>query len=93
MVAVSVRPNVTDAVDQSVACQITGIGSSEPIEGLGDGDMAPDWQMGSGLTATLRAERDGRGSGRLYTLAVTCADDAGNTAKGSATVPVPKNGK
>lgn len=90
MKAVSVGATVTDACSSSApTCQITGISSNEPVNGLGDGDTAPDWQITGPLTATLRAERSGTGTGRIYTLQVTCTDQQGNTQGGMTTVTVP----
>jgi microsomal dipeptidase-like Zn-dependent dipeptidase len=72
-------------------CQISQITSNEPIDGLGDGDTAPDWELLGGLQANLRAERSGTGNGRIYTLKVTCSDQAGNQSVGSTVVMVPKS--
>jgi hypothetical protein len=57
------------------------------VNGLGDGDTAPDWQIAGDLSALLRAERSG--NGRVYTLTVICRDVAGNSAQGTAIVRVP----
>jgi hypothetical protein len=89
MVAVTVR-GVTDACDATPRCALS-VSSNEPVEGTGDGDRAPDWQVTGPLSVNLRAERAGTGYGRLYTLALTCADAAGNTAVGTTTVTVPHN--
>jgi predicted extracellular nuclease len=80
------------ATDNSgaVACSV-GVLSNEPVNGTGDGDTSPDWQVIDGRTVQLRAERAGGGSGRIYTVAVTCRDVSGNTATKSTTVNVPKN--
>ena len=42
-----------------------------------------------GFVVQLRAERSGNGNGRVYSLAATVADQAGNTgaAKANCTVP------
>ena len=90
MVALTVAVAATDRVNVPV-CSISGITSSEVINGLGDGDMAPDWSIGSGLTFQLRAERSGKGPGRTYTVTVSCRDSAGNQSSSSTTVKVPKN--
>lgn len=63
--------------------------SNEPVDGLGDGDTAPGWEITGDLAAQLRAERSGAGSGRLYTLEISCTDDAGNAAAAGASVTVP----
>jgi len=80
----------TDACSSSApVCQITGISSNEPVNGLGDGDTAPDWQITGPLTASLRAERSGTGTGRIYTVQVTCTDQQGLSSVKSTTVTVP----
>jgi hypothetical protein len=51
---------------------------------------APDWQVGPGpLELSLRAERSGGGTGRVYTIEVTCRDASGNTSQATGTVSVP----
>ncbi|MCX6538217.1 MAG: DNA/RNA non-specific endonuclease [Acidobacteria bacterium] len=72
----------------AAACSV-GVLSNEPVNGTGDGDTAPDWQVIDGTTIQLRAERAGGGSGRVYTISVTCRDASGNTATKSTTVSVP----
>lgn len=65
--------------------------SSEPADGLGDGDTANDVEITGPLTVTLRAERSGKGGGRTNTITVEVADAAGNTSHGTCTVVVPKS--
>src|SRR2546425_2411133 len=67
--------------------------SNEPINGTGDGDMAPDWEIVDAHHVRLRAERAGTGSGRIYTIAITCVDGAGNSSSKTVTVNVPKSQK
>ena len=97
MELVNVQVAVTDICDSTAAvapvCQITNISSNEPQNGLGDGDVAPDWQQTGPLKVKLRAERGGSGSGRIYTLQLTCTDRSGNTKIGTTTVSVPNNQK
>jgi len=38
----------------------------------------------------VRAERSGRGIGRIYTIAVTCTDPSANQTTRTTTVVVPK---
>jgi len=90
MVPVIFVVTATDAIDPSPSCQIVGVTSDEPINGLGDGDTAPDWSF-TGLVAQLRSERGGRGSGRVYTVTVRCVDDAGNASTATSIVSVPKS--
>jgi hypothetical protein len=65
------------------------VSSNEPQNGLGDGNMAPDWEITGDDTVNLRAERSGRRSGRVYTIAVTCTDACGNNSTGNVVVNVP----
>lgn len=86
----TVSASAADACDAAPpACQLTAVASNEPVNGLGDGDTAPDWLITGNLTANLRAERLGNGTGRIYTLAVACSDAAGNLATGTVLVTVP----
>ena len=89
MVSVSVAAGVSDACDAAPSCQIISVSSNEPINGLGDGDTAPDWQITGDLTVELRAERSGNGTGRIYTIAVQCTDASGNSSTKTVTVSVP----
>lgn len=70
-------------------CSITNVTSSEPINGLGDGDTAPDWSFTPGsLTVNLRSERSGGGNGRIYTVFVTCTLPSGSSTITTTTVGV-----
>jgi hypothetical protein len=69
--------------------------SSEPddAKGGGDGNTTGDidgFDVGtSDTTGFLRAERDGSGPGRVYTLTYAGTDRAGNARTCTATVTVP----
>jgi len=67
--------------------------NSEPENGLGDGDTAPDILItGSGLgprVVQFRAERSGAGAGRTYTITATATNVAGLSATATATCTVP----
>jgi len=89
MVAVTVTADVEDAVDPSPHVEIVEITSNEPVNGPGDGNTSPDWEITGELTANLRAERAGNGSGRIYTLTVEARDATGNTRRATTTVTVP----
>ena len=89
---VPVSMSVT-AIDNcsAVTCRIVSVASNEPVNGVGDGDAAPDWTITGELTVSLRAERAGQGSGRVYSIVVECADIYGNTSKTTVTVTVPNS--
>ena len=89
MIPVSVNVSASDNCDSKPVCKITSVSSNEPENGLGDGDTAPDWKITGNFTANLRAERSGNGSGRIYTLTITCNDTAGNSSIKWVTVKVP----
>jgi predicted extracellular nuclease len=89
MVGVKLAYSATDA-SGSTACSV-GVLSNEPDNGTGDGDTAVDWMVSSATLVQLRAERMGSGSGRIYTVTVTCRDASNNVAVGRTTVTVPKS--
>jgi uncharacterized protein YegL len=90
MVSVTVSASATDGVSPAT-CTISSVTSSEPDNGLGDGDTANDVVITGALSVDLRAERAGGGPGRVYTINVACTDAAGNTATSATMVTVPKS--
>ena len=90
-------------VDVTVDCAATdncsaplctlSVASNEPVNGTGDGDMAPDWEIVDAHHLRLRAERAGAGSARVYTITINCVDFAGNATSKTVTVSVPKSQK
>lgn len=68
-------------------CAVTGcqvsVTSNEAVNG------SPDWEIVNNRHIRLRAERDGKGDGRIYTITVTCRDAAGNSTSRTTTVSVP----
>ena len=82
---------VTDPDGDPVTITITGITQDEPIDaiGKGDGNTTPDG-MGVGTdTASVRAEREGTGNGRVYAISFTATDPVGAECSGTVTVCVP----
>jgi hypothetical protein len=76
----------------SVVSAISAVTSSEPVNGAGDGDQEPDWEIvPNSLQVRLRAERAQSGPGRTYTITVRCVDPSGNEGFGSVQVRVPKS--
>jgi hypothetical protein len=91
MVPVVINISASDDSDPVVLCRIISVSSNEPVEGLGDGDTAPDWTITADLALSVRAERSGKGVGRTYTITVECADSSGNKSTKPVTVSVPRN--
>ena len=81
MVPVQVFVDATDGCG-AVDCRIVSVASNEPAAG--------DWEITGALTLNLRAERLGKGDGRIYTITIECTDAAGNVATSTVTVRVPK---
>lgn len=85
LAAVTVAVEVTDAGSGPGAFGLTSATSNEP-----GGDDIQSFTLGTpDVSGLLRAQRDGSGTGRVYTLGYTAADVAGNTASCDATVTVP----
>jgi hypothetical protein len=81
MVDVTVTANVIDNVDAAPIVRIYAITCDETIS-------APDAVITGPLTAKLRADRDGNGDGRVYTLHIEAIDAAGNRSTSTVTVSV-----
>jgi hypothetical protein len=69
--------------------EIVSVTSNEAINGPGDGNTTPDYQITGKLTLNLRAERSGNGNSRIYTIRVQVTDASGNSATGTVNVTVP----
>jgi len=89
MVDVTVNYNATDNC-VAVNC-VLSVTSNEPINGLGDGDTSPDWEIVDAHQVRLRSERSGTGTGRVYTITITCTDGVGNVSTSTVTVSVPNS--
>jgi len=81
---------VTDA-QNNATITITKVTQDEPTNGLGDGDTPIDAVI-NGDSVLLRAERSGKGDGRVYKIYFTAADVEGSVS-GFVTVVVPKSKK
>lgn len=80
---------VTDPDGDAVAFTITSITQDEPVSGKGAGNTSPDASgVGTG-SASVRAERSGKGDGRVYEIHFLADDGKGGTCLGSARVGVP----
>jgi hypothetical protein len=94
MIPVSFTVTATDAMAGASGFVLASATSSEPDNGLGDGDQPHDlqgWVVGTPDTAGfVRAERAAAGPGRVYSFQFETRDDAGNVATcavSTATVP------
>ena len=69
---------------------ITSVKQDEPVNGRGDGNTSPDAMRADKKSAVyLRAERSGRGDGRVYCISFKARDSSGRTCTGTVTVGVP----
>ncbi len=71
--------------------RITSISSDEPEDanGNGDGRTTDDIVITGSSSFEIRAEREGRGNGRVYSVNFTVTDAAGNARGGSCQFRVP----
>lgn len=88
----------TDPDGDALTLTITGVTQDEPVNGTGDGDTSPDAQSGPASNQVyIRAERSGKGDGRVYRIAFTVTDSKGgtcsstSTGSGSVTISVPRS--
>ena len=62
--------------------KIVSVTSNEPSDGT-------DWEITGNLSLLLRADRNGSGNGRVYTITVEVTDPSGNKAQQTVAVTVP----
>jgi hypothetical protein len=84
----SIIDGVTDNCPGAINC-VLSVTSNEPVNDAGTGNTSPDWEIVNTYTVKLRAERSGKGTGRVYTITMRCTDQAGNTGVATTTVMVP----
>jgi hypothetical protein len=80
--------DITDPDDDPVTVTVTRITQDEPVDAEADGRTYPDGMIVNG-TGLVRAERSGRGNGRVYVISFTATDDQGASCEGSVAVCVP----
>jgi uncharacterized repeat protein (TIGR01451 family) len=87
--------SASDSCDSSVNLSkvfISKVTSDEAENSAGDGNTLNDIVIAANCTSVqLRAERDGGGNGRVYTITFKVRDAAGNVATKTAQVKVPAN--
>jgi hypothetical protein len=77
---------VTDPDRDPVTITINQIKQDEPTDCTGDGHTCPDGQGIGTSDAQVRAERSGRGNGRVYTIFFTARDGRGGSCQNSVAV-------
>jgi hypothetical protein len=82
MVPVTISVTVADDSDPAPACAITGVTSNEPLD-------VSDSTLTGPLSVSLRADRNGLGTGRSYSIAVTCTNASHLSATAVVSVAVP----
>ncbi len=87
LVAVAIT-GVADPDDADVGLTIASVTQDEPVNGQGDGNTSPDAVL-QGDSMLLRAERSGKGTGRVYEVTFSAEDSSGERCTGSVTVCVP----
>jgi subtilisin-like proprotein convertase family protein len=90
MTDVTVNYSTADncSLPSAITCALS-VASNEPIDGTDDGNTTPDWIVVDNHNVKLRAERSGVGTGRIYTVTITCTDQAGSSSSQAVTVNVP----
>jgi hypothetical protein len=94
MEEITIETNASDnsGLPITISAYVT---SNEPEEGLGDGDVFPDWteleidEVNGIITLQLRAERSGTGDGREYTINIVATDSSGNSSSVDKIIIVP----
>ncbi|MBT5471633.1 MAG: hypothetical protein HOK41_13605 [Nitrospina sp.] len=83
--------SVSDIADPDATFSIA-VTSNQPINGTGDGNTDPDWEVDSSSSdyeVSLRAERAGNIGQRDYTITVTATDASDNTSTATCSASVP----
>jgi len=90
---ISAAISVSDGCDPNPQVKLVSVVSNEPDNGAGDGNTVNDIQntdIGSDdRSFSLRAERSGTGTGRVYTVTYSVTDGSGNQSTKQGTVAVP----
>jgi hypothetical protein len=91
MVSIETTVIANDICDAKPTINLVSATSNEASNALGDGNTAEDIVVDQDGNISLRAERSGTGSDRIYTITYAATDASGNEATASATVTVPHN--
>lgn len=79
---------VIDPDGHAVTTTVTGVTQDEPVKEAGFGNTSPDAVIQAG-SASVRAERAGKGNGRVYQLSFKADDGQGDVCTGAVKVGVP----
>ena len=79
--------SIADQCDGTALATIARVTSDESVKG--NGKRGEDMVIIDDRTVQLRADRDGSGDGRVYTIFANVMDDDGNTTQVSCKVQVP----
>lgn len=90
MMPVQISAVVTDACT-TATWKVVLITCNQPVNGLGDGNTSPDWQITGDHAVSLRSERSGKYGDRIYTIKIRATDLAGNHSTATTKVTVPKS--
>jgi parallel beta-helix repeat protein len=82
MVPVTIDVTVKDDSDPAPECAITEVTSNELVD-------VSDWSLTGPLSLSVRADRNGLGVGRIYSITVTCTNTSQLSANALVTVLVP----
>lgn len=88
MVAISLG-GATDEDGDTVTLRVTRILTDEAVDARGDGTTEPDARLAGAAAFEVRAERAGKGDGRVYLVAFEADDGYGGTCEGRARIDVP----
>lgn len=80
---------VTDPDGDQVHVAVTAVTQDESRDDRGDGSTCGDAVIGDGGAVQVRAERSGRGDGRVYRIEFTATDGRGGACDGAVSVCVP----
>jgi PKD repeat protein len=96
MVDITATVRVTDDCCARPTFMLVSITSNEPDNGKGDGNTIGDIKEATfgrpDVAFQLRAERSGKGNGRIYTIVYAAEDCSGNAAYDTVQVRVPHDG-
>lgn len=92
MIRVTINYKTFDNCSGNIKSQLA-VESNEPATGKEGGKTLTDWEVLDEHHVLLRAERSETGSGREYTIFISCTDENWNTSYKQVIVSVPRHNK